>query len=257
MGGCPPSIGPGLCAGNGRSRHLDAWAGPHQPIDDIVVACQALGDDAQAIDNRSERDLRFGRAIFSASTTSTNLLVCSVPIAVSGTSNTFLGGVVAIWTRANMPGVKSRLDWQIPRGRRWCSRSDRWRCRRSQPALVRIGLFIDKLQLDQNGQAAVGRVSIFLGGTRIAQMGGLIQGELETNRINRFDGRKQAGVARSSTRDEIANGHAAVTNAARDRGAQLGEFEIELCLTHDRLLCCDRRLQPRASPESFDPRFAG
>ena len=162
----------------------------------------------------------FGRATFSASTTSTNLPVCSVPMAVSGTSNTVLrrcsrhldarkhagreGRVRIGEYRAGADGAGGAIDGVVDE---------------VQPALVRIRLFIDKLQLDRHGQAAVGRVSIFLGGrARIAQIGGLIQGELEANGINQFDSRKQAGVSRRSTRDEIANGHAAVANAAREPG---------------------------------------
>ena len=111
-----------------------------------------------------------------------------------------------------------------------------------QPALVGERRFVDQLELDRHGQAAVGCVRVVVGEARVAQIGGLIHRELEADGIDRFDGGKQAGIARRSARDEIADGHAPVADASGNRGAQLGELEIELGLAHGRLLRRDRRL---------------
>ena len=101
---------------------------------------------------------------------------------------------------------------------------------------MRKGRLIDELELEREGQPAVGRSCAGFGEVPVAQVGGLIQGELEADGINGFDGGKQAGVPRRSTRDEIAYGHAPVADAPRHRRAQLGEFEIERRLALGSLL---------------------
>ena len=68
----------------------------------------------------------------------------------------------------------------------------------------------------------------------VAQIGGLVEGELEADRIDRHDGGEQRGVAAGAAGHEIAGRHAAVADAAGDRRAQLGELEIELGLSAPR-----------------------
>ena len=84
-----------------------------------------------------------------------------------------------------------------------------------------------------------------LGEALVAQIRRLIEGELEADRIDRHDGGEQRGVAAGAAGDEIAGRDAAVADAAGDRRAQLGEFEIELGLPHRRLVA--RRPRPRAT----------
>ena len=70
----------------------------------------------------------------------------------------------------------------------------------------------------------------------VAKVGGLIEGEFETDRIGRHDGREQRRVAAGAAGDQIAGRHAPVADAAVDRRAQLGEFQVELGLPHRRLV---------------------
>ena len=55
------------------------------------------------------------------------------------------------------------------------------------------------------------------------------------DRIGRDDGGEQRGVAAGAAGDEVAGRDAPVADAAVDRRAQFGEFQIELGLAHRRL----------------------
>ena len=77
----------------------------------------------------------------------------------------------------------------------------------------------------------------------VAQVGGLVEGELETDRIDRHDGGEQRGGAAGAAGDQVALRHAPVADAAGDRGPELGEFEIELGLLDQRLVGRDRGLR--------------
>lgn len=75
--------------------------------------------------------------------------------------------------------------------------------------------------------AALVRLARVLRDALVAQVRSLIERELETDRIDRNHGRKQRLPACSGAGHEIARRHAAVADAAGNRRAQLGEFEIE------------------------------
>ena len=101
--------------------------------------------------------------------------------------------------------------------------------------------FVDQLERDDDAAVAAGHLLAAAGEALVAQIRGLVEGELEADRIDRHDGGEQRRAAGSAAGDEIAGRHAAVADAAGDRRAQLGELQIELGLAHRGLVGRDRR----------------
>ena len=93
-------------------------------------------------------------------------------------------------------------------------------------------LFVEQLEPDDDAALASGDFLAAAGEALVAEIRRLIHGELEADRIERNDvGEHRRGAARAAG-DEVAGRHAAVADAAGDRRAKLGEFEIELGLAH-------------------------
>ena len=102
-----------------------------------------------------------------------------------------------------------------------------------------IGL-VDQLHRDDDAALATGD---FLSGLRqplVADIRRFVEGELEPDRIDRHDGGEQRGIAAGAAGHEIARRDAPVADAAGDRRAQFGEFEVERGLANRRLLRGDR-----------------
>ena len=62
----------------------------------------------------------------------------------------------------------------------------------------------------------------------IPQRRSFIRLEVTIQRVERDDGRQQRRIRGAPAGDEIARGHARVADAAGNRGAHFGEFQIEL-----------------------------
>ena len=89
---------------------------------------------------------------------------------------------------------------------------------------------------------AAGDILPGLGQPLVAQIRRFVEGEFEIDRIGRHDGGEQRGVAAGAAGDKIARRDAPVADAAVDRRAQFGEFQVELGLAHRRLVVADRGL---------------
>src|SRR5262249_13983238 len=77
----------------------------------------------------------------------------------------------------------------------------------------------------------------------VTKVGRLVEGELEADRIDRDDRREKRGRAADAAGDKIADGDAAIADAAVDRRADFAVFvEIKLGLVDDRLVRLPRRL---------------
>ncbi len=94
----------------------------------------------------------------------------------------------------------------------------------------------DEPQPDRGRHDRRGGIVTGLGEALVAQVRRLVERELESDRIDRHDGREQRGVAAGPAGDQVAGGNAPVADAAVDRRAQLGEGEIELGLAHHRFV---------------------
>ena len=108
--------------------------------------------------------------------------------------------------------------------------------------VLEVGL-VDELERDRNAGAAAGDVAAVLGEPLVTQIGGLVEGELEMDRVGRHDGCQQCGGGDRSPRHHIAWRYAAVADAAVHRRAQFGELEIELGLAQRRLGAADGGLR--------------
>ena len=80
---------------------------------------------------------------------------------------------------------------------------------------------VDELERDRNAALRASHLRLRPGETLVAQIGRLVEGELEADRIDRDDGRKQRRVAAVAAGDQIADGDPAVADAAVDRRAQI------------------------------------
>jgi hypothetical protein len=78
--------------------------------------------------------------------------------------------------------------------------------------------------------------SISLRGSLVTQIGRLVEGELEPDRVDRHDGGQKGGIATGAAGHQIAGGNPAVTDAAGHRGLEFGELEIEHGLVHGGIL---------------------
>src|SRR5258705_2304933 len=177
----------GRCRSGARllRRNLCAWPRPHQAVDDdVVVGPQTLGDDAQAVDDRPERDVfRPGDVL----------------------------GVDDQHELAHLFGPDGGFghEQRIP-GR--CSRHPDARKHARGELSVRVGEYgacadgagrpidrvvgeiqlapmrkrrlVGELEFDRRRQSAVGRVRAALGEVHVAQIGPLVQGVLEADRID-------------------------------------------------------------------------
>ena len=73
----------------------------------------------------------------------------------------------------------------------------------------------------------------------VPQQRSLVEGEFEPDRIGGHDGGEQSRIA-TTRRHQVSGRDAAVADAAIDRRAYLGEFEIELGLAHRGLAGCTK-----------------
>ena len=109
--------------------------------------------------------------------------------------------------------------------------------------MLEVGL-VDKLERDRNLAFSAAHLPVASGEALVAQVGSLVEGEFEADRIDRDDGREQRRVAAIAAGHQIADGDAAVADASVDRRAQLGIFvEVELGLMDHRLLRGDGGLR--------------
>ncbi len=152
-------------------------------------------DHAQAVDHRPERDVFRPRHVLGIDDQHELARLLGRRSRPPAPAAPRSGGAAAICTRANMPGVN------VPSGlANTGARADR--ARRAvdgvvdevEPAVVGEGRLVDELELHRHGQSAVGDVRAVLGEARVAQIRTLVQGELEADRIDRFDGREQGRV---------------------------------------------------------------
>ena len=98
-------------------------------------------------------------------------------------------------------------------------------------------LLVDELERDRHAGVAARHLAVGRGQALVTQIGRLVEGELEADRIDRHDGREHGRVAAKAAVHQIADGDAAVADASVDRRAQLGIFvEVELGRMHHRLL---------------------
>ena len=171
-------------------------------------------------------------ATSSAPTTSTNLRACSLPIAASGTSKAWYVGEPGTRMRPNMPGVSTRSGLAehgaaADRARRTVDHV----VDEIHVAAMHEILLVEQLERDVDAALAARHLLAAVRETLVAQIGRFVEGEFEADRIERHDGGQHRGVAGRAAGDEIARRNAAVADAAGDRRAQLGEFEVELRLT--------------------------
>jgi hypothetical protein len=101
--------------------------------------------------------------------------------------------------------------------------------------------FVNQPERDDDTAAAARDLAAGVREPLVAQVGCLVERELEPDRIERHDRGKHRGGAGSAAGDEIARRHAAVADAAGHRRPQLGELQIELGLAYRRLVRQDRR----------------
>src|SRR5258707_7144529 len=186
------SIGADLRAGGRRGsgarllrRYLCAWARTHQAVDDdVVVGRQPLGDDAQTIDDRSKRHVLRPRDILGVDYQH-KLAHLLDPDGSVGHEQRVLGRCSRHPnTREHAgrePSIRVGEDGARTDGARGAI--DRV-VDEIHLALARKRRLIDELELDREGQPAVGRSSAVFGRVPVAQVGGLIQGELKADGIN-------------------------------------------------------------------------
>ena len=111
-------------------------------------------------------------------------------------------------------------------------------------AFVGEVLLVDQLERDLGAGTAAGDIVIAaFGEALVAQIRRFIEGKFEADRIGRHDGREQRRVAAGTAGHEVALRHAAIANAAVDRRAQFGEFEIEFGCAERGFGAGDRRLR--------------
>src|SRR5258707_9793484 len=186
------SIGADVSAGGRRRsgarllrRNPCAGASAHQAVhDDVVVGCQTLRDDAQAIDDRTERDVfRLGDIL---------------RIDHQDELAHLLGPNGSLRHEQRVSGRCSRHpDPREHAGREPSMRVGEHGARADGArgaidrvvdeiylALVRKRRLTDELQLDRHSQPAVGRSHAVLGEVPVAQVGGFIYAELEADGIN-------------------------------------------------------------------------
>src|SRR6185312_17343351 len=108
------------------------------------------------------------------------------------------------------------------------------------PARMIEILLVDQLERNGNaGSVAARDVVAIPGQALVAQIGRLVERELEPDRIGGYDGREQRGIAASAARHEVAGRDAPVAYTAGDGRTQLGEFHIQLGLADRRLVGAD------------------
>ena len=96
--------------------------------------------------------------------------------------------------------------------------------------------FIDQLDGDLDAGLPARFVHAFRPEALVAQERPLIEGELEADRIDRYDHGQHRGVSAGAAGHEVAFGHAPVADPAGDRRLELGELKVELGLADRRFL---------------------
>src|SRR5216683_2538766 len=185
------SIGVDLRAGGRRRsgarllrRNLCAWPRSHEAVDDdVVVGRQALRDDAQAIDDRPERDI-FRPGDVLGVDHQHELAHLLGPDGGVGHEQLILGRSSRHPdTRKHAGREPSIRIGEHSAGADGAGGAVDCVVDEIHLALVRKRRLIEELELDRQGQAVVGPHAV-LGEVPVAQVGSLIQSELEADGIN-------------------------------------------------------------------------
>src|SRR3954447_12187782 len=197
----------------------DFGAGPRadQPIDDDIVVGVDARDDAHTVEYRPERDVFRPSHIVGIDHHHVLAHLLGADRGFRYEKRIHRGRSCHLKTREHARREGTVRICELRAGANSAGRATDGVVYEIEPTGIREGVLVDQLEFHRRGEAAMRRVGLVLRPTRIAQVGGLIDGELEANGIDRFDGRQQRG-AHCAAGDEIADRDAPVANAAVDRG---------------------------------------